>query len=184
MHILHRILVKIPDAVSDMENCENEESIEAIRSYAESETEAYCGYAYDWRETDTAGRWSERYPINVLFARDDPEAFIQELEDIAENQRREICSCLGELKSTVGTDLEAIAAGLSRRCDIHAGSGSFSQMTAYYLHCIAAHLYGEYRCDSYFYNASEYTARLYPDDIEIVKETPEDWALVMFDYHY
>ena len=91
---------------------------------------------------------------------------------------------LGELKSTVGTDLEAIAAGLSRRRYIHAGSDSFSQMTAYYLHCIAAHLYGEYLCDSYFYNASEYTARLYPDDIEIVKETPEDWALVMFDYHY
>lgn len=179
MHILHRILVKIHDAVSDMGNCDNEEIIEAIRSYAESETEAYCGYAYDWRETDTAGRWSERYPINVLFSRDDPEAFIQELEDVAKNQRREINSCLGELKSTVGTDLEAIAAGLSRRRDNH-----FSQMTAYYLHCVAAHLYGEYRCDSYFYNASEYTARLYPDDIEIVKETPDDWALAMFDYHY
>ncbi len=57
-------------------------------------------------------------------------------------------------------------------------------MTAYYLHCVAAHLYGEYRCDSYFYNTSECTSFICAEDIEAVKASPSDWALVMFDYHY
>ena len=57
-------------------------------------------------------------------------------------------------------------------------------MTAFYLHCVAAHLYGEYRCDSCFYNTSEWTAFICAEDIEAVKASPSDWALVMFDYHY
>ena len=63
-------------------------------------------------------------------------------------------------------------------------NSGFTCMTSYYLHCIAAHLHGEYRCDSYFYNTHDYTARIYPADIEAVKSETHNWALVMFDYHY
>ena len=44
-------------------------------------------------------------------------------------------------------------------------------------------LHGEYISDSMFFNASAYTARLYQSDIEQIKAAPQDWALVMFDYH-
>ena len=43
MHFLHKILVKISDAVADRELYENGELIDAVRNYAENETEAYYG---------------------------------------------------------------------------------------------------------------------------------------------
>ncbi len=115
MHFLHKILVKISDAVADRELYENGELIDAVRNYAENETEAYYGRVYDWRETDSAGRWSARYPVNVLFADDDLDSFVCELEAAMENQRQELQFCLSEVKSSVGTDLERIAEGLAGR---------------------------------------------------------------------
>lgn len=41
MHFLHKILVKVSDAVADRELYENEELIDAVRSYAENETDVY-----------------------------------------------------------------------------------------------------------------------------------------------
>lgn len=184
MHFLHKILVKISDAVADRERYNNDELIDAIRTYAENETESYCGQAYDWRETDSAGRWAAEYPVNVLFADDDLDSFVHELEAAMQNQRMEMYRRLGEVKNSVGTDLERIAEGLAERKRAWRGEGGFNNMTAFCLHCVAAHLYGEYRCDSYFYNTHEWTAFIYPEDIEDVKAAPSDWALVLFDYNY
>lgn len=184
MHFLHRILVRIPDAVADRELYENDELVNTIRRYAENGTEDFYERTYDWRETDSAGRWTAEYPVNVLFADDDIDGFVNELERAMEDQRQELQSSLGEIKNSVGTDLERIAEGLARRSRKWKSNDGFNNMTAYYLHCVAAHLYGEYRCDSYFYNTSEWTARIYPEDIEDVKASPSDWALVLFDYHY
>lgn len=44
--------------------------------------------------------------------------------------------------------------------------------------------YGEYNCDSYIFNTNGRTARIYPEDIEQIKQEPEKWAIVMFDYHF
>lgn len=59
----------------------------------------------------------------------------------------------------------------------------YNDFTAYYLSKIGKMLHGEYISDSMFFNASAYTARLYQSDIEQIKAAPQDWALVMFDYH-
>ena len=99
MHFLHKILVRIPDAVADRELYENDELIDAVRNYAENETESYYGQAYDWRETDSAGRWSARYPVNVLFADEDLDSFVHELEEAIQNQRQELQFCLCEVKT-------------------------------------------------------------------------------------
>lgn len=40
-----------------------------------------------------------------------------------------------------------------------------------------------YYCESSFYNAYANTARIYDEDFETITKSPEDWALVMFDYH-
>ena len=93
MHYLHKILVHI----SDVEVHEKNELIDAVRRYAENETEDAYGQAYDWRETDCAGRWSSEYPINVLFASDDVKRFVKELKDTMEVQKSEIQSCLAQL---------------------------------------------------------------------------------------
>lgn len=183
MHFLHKILVHIPDAVEDREQYESQDLIDAIRRYAESETEPFFGQAYDWRETYTAGRWIDSYPVNVMFADDDLDSFVHELESAMQSQRQEMQFCLKKVKSSVGTDLESIAAGLAERKQEWRAESGFNNLTAFYLYCVAAHLYGEYHCDSYFYNTSECTAFICLDDIEAVKSEPSEWALVIFDYH-
>ena len=40
MHYLHKILVYIPDVVSDRRGCEKTELLEAIRNHAENQTES------------------------------------------------------------------------------------------------------------------------------------------------
>lgn len=184
MHYLHKILVYIPDVTSDRDGYEKAELADDIRRYAENETESFCEQAFDWRETATAGRWEYDYLKNVLFAEDDLERFVSELTTVVENQKDELQCCLAQLKDTVGTDLEEIAKKIFSQNAYDDCRNGVTFMTSYYLHCAAAYLHGEYRCSSYFYNVHDYTARLYPADIEAVKSEPQNWALVMFDYHY
>lgn len=184
MHYLHKILVYIPDAVFVRRDLEKADLIESIRTYAENETESYSDQAFDWRETDCAGRWSTEYPTNVLLAEDDSTRFVNELSTAMEEQQNEIQCCLAQLENTVGIDLKQVVKRLLDKKSYEDSVCGEDAMTQYYLHCIAAHLHGEYRCDSYFYNTHDYTARIYPADIEAVKSEPHNWALVMFDYHY
>lgn len=183
MHYLHKILVYIPDALADADNCDLDETISAVRAYADSETEPYYGQAFDWRETETAGRWRNVYPENVLLAADDVDYFVEELENAKRNQCNEIDCCLAELKRTVGINLEKIINGILIRGSYEEELNGFNFMTPYYLHNISSHLHGDYRCDSYFFNSHDYTSRLYPTDFEKIKSNPTDWALVVFDYH-
>lgn len=183
MHYLHKILVYIPDAVSDETVFDQESLLEAIRRHAENETEGFYPNVFDWRETETAGRWEDEYPVNVLLARDDIERFTAEMKQAIDCRNAEIKHCLDQLKNTVGTDLEKIAKGLQMGKAREQKDG-FNYLTDFYLHSLSAHLHGEYRCDSCFYDTHEYTADLCPAVIERVREDAQKWALVMFDQHY
>ena len=184
MHYLHKILVYIPNAISESESFESEkELISAVRDYAETATEEFCNVAFDWRDTESAGRWRLNYPVNVLLGQNDANKLISELNEVAECQRAEIQAKLTCLKELVGTDLEAIINAIGSMEEACSEDSGALILAPYYLHCIAAHLHGEYRCDSYFYDTYDYTARLYPKTIFSVKEEPEKWALVFFDCH-
>ena len=78
MHILHKILVYNEDGFDSM--AENER-ISSARSMAENSTDSYFGDVYDWRETETAGAWSEEYPKQVYFADENLEWFINEIKE-------------------------------------------------------------------------------------------------------
>ena len=75
MHALHRILVKLED---------EDETIDEIRSVAKSETEDYYN-AYDWRETDTAGRCESEYPCNVDSVKKITNSIVNAEEDFVES---------------------------------------------------------------------------------------------------
>ena len=183
MHCLHKILVYIPDVVSDKDGYEKTKLEKLIRSYAENETESFCGHAFEWRETESAGGWRDVYPKNILFAEDDPERFVSELTDVMQQQQNELQFCLKQLENTIGTDLLEISKKILDQNSYNDYRNGVDRVTAFYLHHIAAYLYGEYNYDSYFYNVNAYTARIYKTDIEAAKMEPEKWALVMFDYH-
>lgn len=103
MHYLHKILVYIPDALADADNCDLDETISAVRAYADSETEPYYGQAFDWRETETAGRWRNVYPENVLLAADDVDYFVEELENAKEISVMKSIAVLQNSKEQLGS---------------------------------------------------------------------------------
>ena len=80
MHILHRILVHLPGDVPASEGESRGEYLDRIRFYAETETEDFHEIAFDWRETATAGSWSDEHPENVLLGSENREKLLRELK--------------------------------------------------------------------------------------------------------
>lgn len=158
MHYLHRILVNISELREEKGRKPNAKE---IRDFAEARTENYYGIAYDWRETDSAGRWKVLYPKQVYLASNNLEWFKNELNEVIAIQRNNLESAVEQLRSSCGTDLDKIIDSLwqfknawDRREDGTNG------MTAYYLAKIAQLLHGDYDADSCFYNTDTYLANL------------------------
>ena len=184
MHYLHKILVYIPDVISDQcDEMTREEKMDAVRRHADEQTSEYYGSVFDWRETDCAGRWSSEYPQNVIFAADDIDRFVDQIKCALVSQREYIDFCLKHLKDSVGTDLEAIVKGELDRKEYGDTGNGFNSMTSFFLQIISALLHGNYQSESLIYNSHKYTSRLFPDDIESIRQEPEKWAMVMFDCH-
>lgn len=186
MHYLHKILVYIPYVKESCGESNNKsELINNIRMYAEHETEEYYGMAFDWRETRTAGRWESEYPENVLLAEDNVQKFVDELKTTMTNQKSYIDDALTKLKKTTGTNLEELVERQwgSDRYSFNEDDDLIIETSMLNLMNIILMLDGTYTSDSMFYNTYNKTARLYPSDIRIAERYPEDWALVMFDYH-
>ena len=89
MHYLHKILVRIDNAICDKQ-LDRAELIEEVRFYAERQTDGYEDIVFDWRETEDAGSWKEMYPQQVYFAEDDLDWFLNELEKVTKYQDSEI----------------------------------------------------------------------------------------------
>lgn len=183
MHKLHKILVHIPDISLNSNIRSKKRLINEIRFYAEEQTSDGYMRVFDWRETDSAGRWETQYPVNVLLAKDNIEQFIQELIAIREYQHQEIQYILNELSKKAGSDLKQITCEIEKMNGPYETTKTIDLMTTFYLSKIASLLHGEYIFDSCFYNIIGETSRVYPQDIDAIKKQPEDWALVLFDYH-
>lgn len=182
MHILHKILVYNKDGFESMS--ENER-VSTARFIAESDTDCYFGDAYDWRETETAGSWSEEYPKQVYFANENLEWFINEIKESIQSQKAEIAMYMEKIKSENATDLQILIDGLmDDNLRPEAVSSRFNSDIAFALLKISRLVYGDYDCDSCIYNTASSSARIYNEDIEAIKQEPSKWAMVMFDYHY
>ena len=185
MHYLHKILVHIPSAINMNEIASKEELLEEIIAYARRVTERFYGIAFDWREVDSAGGWTDKYPKQAYIAADDLGWFINELRDVQESQRREIDDHLNFIQAVGYDNLAVLSDKLWKRGSLNDdfNKNYEDNMAAYSLLSLAKCLYGECRFDSYFYNTYSLTAHLYECDFEAIKQDPDDWALVMFDYH-
>lgn len=182
MHLLHKLLVYIPDVVSAPESYTRENLINELRFYADINTEDFCPMVFYCRETENAGDWQTLYPTNVLLSKDNPSKFLQELTAIAEQQHKEIQSNLSHLKEKIGTDLEKIISKIEKQKSGYRSPKAPYRKTADCLYQLAALLSGTYMFHSCFYNLNDHTARLYPDVLTEIEKSPADWALVLFDY--
>ena len=174
MHYLHKILVPLKDHYgnSRFDSVSDKELKDEIRFFAESETEDFYGAVFDWRETETAGRWQCDNSENVILSKNDINTFIKELERCAEYQKTEINNYLKEIKRC--------SLDLSELVKKHF-EGEI--IPGFALLKLSNFLYGRYMDDSLFYDLDTYSANVDKRTIQKVKECPDDWALVMFDYH-
>ena len=169
MHALHRILVKLED---------KDETIDEIRSVAKSETEDYYN-AYDWRETETAGRWESEYPCNVILGRDEPDKIIDELLVVRDQQENILRHHVESLKKYCPSmNIEDIIKNSPRS---NFGEGG---LISYHLKCISGLLGGAYDFDSAFFNTEECDSIINDELINEIRKKPEAWAVVLFDCHF
>ena len=165
MHALHSILVHL-----DTPNGETDEMISEARCIAEERTEAFADNVFDWRETDTAGRWADEYEPNVILGKDNLDRLLKEIKDAEEDQKNE----MERLKEAM--HFQTIDQMFD---DYYQHPGS-----AWQLKQLAKLLYGEYDFDSRYFDTYDYTARITPETYTKIKKSPSEWALVFFDYHY
>lgn len=179
MHALHKILVYIPN-VTIGDDFDREDLIEAIRDQAVSDTECYEGVVFDLRNTDTAGNWSEDFPCNVLLSKDNYDVFISEIYDSCERQRMLYESTLSKIKMLVGYNIFesgskvfGVNSNLESNYDLSYRLGILGDLAG-----------GHYTFESEFYDTNASTAKITENTINLVRDDPNNWALVMFDYYH
>ncbi len=165
MHALHKILVNISNETNKMSR---EEKVKALRRLAEEDTEQFCGIAYDWRETKTAGRWAEKFPENVIFAYENPKMFRKFLEDVAHSKEEHMTYYIKKLREGGVVDIT----------DLAKGKGN-----PYYLKRLAILLEDDYNDDLNFYNQYTCCGSITQEDIDDIMAEKENWAIVLFDCH-
>lgn len=180
MHILHKILVHLPSDAPAKEGLPRQDYLDCIRSYAEAKTDEFYEIAYDWRETETAGSWSNEYPENVILGSESEKRLLRELNEALDSQSREIQNCTNSLIEGFGEQLSGIVSGIQK-----GGNTPYQrEQYAFLLKKLGKLLDGEYFYDSCFYDTAHYTARINEETIAKVQKKPQDWALVLFDYHF
>ena len=159
------------------DEADREDTADALRRYAEDQTECFCDDAFDWRETETAGGWADEYPENVLFAVDDPESFTKRLVEIRNRQKETINWYLGQVMAGCETtDLAEIVEKLKEP------DSSF--MARRCLCGLANELDGRFTFKSEFYNCEDAEATVTDETLEQIRCNPEEWAIVLFDHHF
>lgn len=188
MHTLHRILVYVPEATDSLNgNPSREELLETLRNFAEDRTELYRNEAFSCREIDTAGAWDDEYPENVLLGSENKEKILHELRTIRKAQWEEIQSCLSALGELANFSLKETAERLWRLDKLSAKREPESHIENFSTECLSKmirYLCGEYFYGSFFYDTKAQTALVKQNAISKVIQSPEKWALVLFDCHF
>lgn len=180
MHSLHKILVNL----KQFGPATPEELIRNARLRAEAETSEYADTAFDWRDTATAGRWAEEYPVNVMLGGSEPERIVKELEEAKSLQEGEMNEHFDNLGKAATCSLVDLKKAVFEHEEIAGKSSTRFSSVGYSLKCIGRLLSGDYYFSSYFYDTDSYTALITQETIQKVNACPSDWALVFFDYHY
>lgn len=180
MHSLHKILVNI----KEFADIERSELIAAVRSHAESETECFYESAYDWRETDCAGRWSKEYPENVMLGSEKPDQILKEVLQCRAWQEGELNMCFQQLGDLAKCSLLELKQKLWDQEEQEPNERFPFNLAPYLLKNIGKILNGDYFYDSFFYNTEEYTAAISQNALEKIKAAPQEYALVFFDQHF
>lgn len=168
--IIHHILLVYLPKVSENEDSE-ELKISKTEIYAWSALQPFRQSVYTAVMPDTyAGRGS-----HVLLCEENTELAVRELENVLDFQKKEILYCLNRVEEQTGKEYGTIIRDLYTNT-----AKEHYECVMEHIRCVSQFLAGEYQISSRFYNTYTRSARLLPGDIEAIKKSPEDWALVRF----
>ena len=187
MYSTHAILVNIPYAADaagkQLSKMTKEEIKEMVINYATEETECFAGPVFDCR--------SLLDDESVLFANENWDAFEEILIAIDRDQKNSAKHLLKYLEDQAGsTDVSTLLNSLllkndrtADRDDVDPDTWNWDYLNqgAWALRQVSRLIHGDYIPDSEFYDTSRNTA-LVPF-IGNLKENPDEWALVQYEYH-
>nr|WP_303182500.1 hypothetical protein [Lachnoclostridium phocaeense] len=172
--IIHNILVYLPD-LSKGKNSINPIILSSrAGAYAEKALAFFEPAVFD-QKAPVQYSFMDRYETHVMMGTFYKNYSIEVLKDVLSFQQSEITYCLSMIKAETGMGLKEIFDDLystDPRLDY--------TYIMEYIRCAAQFLSGEYQISSRFYNTKKKTARLLPEDIDAIRQHPEDWALVKF----
>ena len=171
-HTLNGVLVDISSFTGDRNSI-----IMQARRAAEDGTEEFYDRVFDWRETDSAGRWSSKYPENVILGTEKPDDLLEAVLELKTNQKNAMFHHLNEIRK-ISCDIDVIFQNMLTEND-----AGFN-MTAYHFRKLGQIASAEYTVDSYFYNTIAYNSKITDELMDDIKANPSKYAIVMFDYHF
>ena len=197
MHATHSILVHIPSAAEsidkDLSELNKEETRKMVVNYATEETECFYGPVFDYRTLlDEYYEDSDEDYRSVIFAAEDWDAFEEVLLSADRAQKGYAKHMLEYLEEETGTlDLSQILSSLllandrtAKQDDVEPRTWKwdFLNQGSFALLEVARLIRGKYYFESGFFDTYRDTALI--PFIDQLKDKPEDWALVRFDYHF
>ena len=178
MHVLHRVLVY-------RENL-NEMSDEDIKWEAESDTDEFFGRVFDYRSfVDDDEDWTE-YPKSVIRGK---EPIIEHLKLAEESQKEYLKETLGCLANLLGEDNSimnmTVRDLLCTDCFCKAKDSKDEKLRFAFieLDILADVLLGHYTFEQGFYDSERFTSKITEETYNAVEADPDNFAIVLFDYH-
>ena len=165
MHYLHKILIET-DGETD-KNWLKQDAIDKL--------ERFRNNVFDWAEYQTAGRWADNYPDNVILGCEDVEGLIKAIEESRETQISELKWYQENLKiDSIDEFVKDFINGTTSNID---------EMQKFYLLKIAETIFGQYACDSYFYNTIDGESTINDRLYNFIRANADNLALVIIDIH-
>ena len=186
MHAVHCILVDLESAnvvIDEREatldkladqNGKEPDYVSELRNYADLKTEEYRNDIFDWRETKSAGRWSEEYPCNVVTGKLERGRFLELFEEFSVQPEDEAKDYIRRfIQENNGETLTLAFENLAK----------LDSMQTFRLKQAIRLLNGDYTFDAHFYSVFHCGSRLSKNEKQEVCDYPENFALVFFDCH-
>ena len=153
MHTTHIILVNLEYAELNQES--------KIIHYAENATDVFQHYAFDWRTVQ-----------DVIIGSNKPDELLNLLEQCLDTQQQQITQYLKVLNNNLGDSLSQIVSTLSNDNTFTLEFNELAKLLA-----------GEYTFESGFFDTEWCTSRIDEDTLQAIRESPENYTLVLFDCH-
>ena len=186
MHTLHRILADIEDLginSSDFPKEPKEEILSGVRN-----TILYWlddiprPYAFDWH-TEDAGRWKDEYPNNVILGSYDVQTLVSELKNIKECQNTDMVNAINIASKYGITTLTDLWTYLQNPQQPKNAMDKDKVDCSMALNTINNYFGNVYNFDSRFLYLNENITIVDTQIIDMVTQSPEQYAMVMIDCH-